>query len=118
MSDPSNYTVGWICAIRLELVAAQVFLDKEHEKFKFVDDNDNIYSLGKMGEHSVAIDALPNGEYGLVSATTVAKDMQRTFPNLKIGLMVGIGGGAPSVKNDIRLSDVVVSEPGNGFGGV
>ncbi|KAL7935686.1 ankyrin repeat-containing domain protein [Trichoderma chlorosporum] len=118
MSDPSDYTVGWICAIRPELVAAQVFLDEEHVRLKFVDDNDNnVYTLGRMGEHNVAMATLPNGQYGLVSAATVAKDMQRTFPNLRFGLMVGIGGGAPGVKNDIRLGDIVVSEPENGFGG-
>jgi nucleoside phosphorylase len=32
--------------------------------------------------------------------------------------MVGIGGGAPSPKHDIRLGDIVVSIPQNGLGGV
>ena len=32
--------------------------------------------------------------------------------------MVGIGGGAPSPKHDIRLGDIVVSAPRNGKGGV
>ncbi|KAK4195644.1 nucleoside phosphorylase domain-containing protein [Triangularia verruculosa] len=32
--------------------------------------------------------------------------------------MVGIGGGAPSANNDIRLGDVVVSAPAHGKGGV
>jgi nucleoside phosphorylase len=32
--------------------------------------------------------------------------------------MVGIGGGAPTTQNDIRLGDVVVSQPKDGFGGV
>jgi nucleoside phosphorylase len=32
--------------------------------------------------------------------------------------MVGIGGGVPSAKNDIRLGDVVVSSPTGHFGGV
>ncbi|KAH6657082.1 hypothetical protein BKA67DRAFT_554203 [Truncatella angustata] len=39
-------------------------------------------------------------------------------PNVRIGLMVGIGGGAPSLKHDIRLGDIVVSSPGYGTGGV
>ncbi|KAL8366135.1 hypothetical protein RB595_004758 [Gaeumannomyces hyphopodioides] len=37
--------------------------------------------------------------------------MIRTFPNIRIGLMVGIGGGAPNRKHKIRLGDVVVSSP-------
>ncbi|KAK8029006.1 hypothetical protein PG991_006062 [Apiospora marii] len=31
--------------------------------------------------------------------------MLHSFPNVRIGLMVGIGGGAPSAKNDIRPGD-------------
>lgn len=30
--------------------------------------------------------------------------------------MVGIGGGPPTKKRDIRLGDVVVTEPKNSFG--
>ncbi|KAL2814583.1 hypothetical protein BJX63DRAFT_391787 [Aspergillus granulosus] len=33
--------------------------------------------------------------------------MMRTFPSIRVGLMVGIGGGVPS-KADIRLGDIVV----------
>jgi nucleoside phosphorylase len=61
---------------------------------------------------------LPKSEYGLVSAATVAKDMVRTFPNIRFGLMVGIGGGAPSEKHDIRLGDVMVSTRADRQGGV
>jgi hypothetical protein len=32
--------------------------------------------------------------------------------------MVGIGGGVPSEENDIRLGDVVVSQPAGTSGGV
>jgi nucleoside phosphorylase len=32
--------------------------------------------------------------------------------------MVGIGGGVPGAKDDIRLGDIVVSQPAKGFGGV
>jgi hypothetical protein len=32
--------------------------------------------------------------------------------------MVGIGGGAPSAKHDVRLGDIVVSAPRDGKGGV
>ncbi|KAL3471916.1 hypothetical protein BJX99DRAFT_236612 [Aspergillus californicus] len=33
-------------------------------------------------------------------------------------LLVGIGGGVPSLENDIRLGDVVVRQPGGIYGGV
>lgn len=61
---------------------------------------------------------LPHSEYGTDSAARVAGDMLHSFPNIRIGLMVGIGGGAPSAKHDIRLGDVVVSAPSDRKGGV
>ncbi|RYP85964.1 hypothetical protein DL769_000827 [Monosporascus sp. CRB-8-3] len=119
MPDPNDYTVGWICAIGTELVAAQAFLDEKHDAPDHVPVNDNnAYTLGRVGKHKVVIAAIPHRQYGLVSAATVARDMVRSFPNVRIGLMVGIGGGAPSQKHDIRLGDIVVSSPGPGIGGV
>lgn len=119
MSNPKDYTVGWICAIATEYVAAQSFLDEEHEGPEYVSPNDNNdYTLGKIKKHNVVIAVLPDGEYGISSAASVARDMLHTFPNIRIGLMVGIGGGAPSTKHDIRLGDIVVSSPGDGKGGV
>ena len=119
MSNPKDYTVGWICAITTEYVAAQVFLDEKHEGPECVSPNDsNDYTLGKFGKHNVVIAVLPDGEYGISSAASVAKDMLHSFPNVRIGLMVGIGGGAPSPKHDIRLGDIVVSAPCDGKGGV
>ncbi|VUC27486.1 unnamed protein product [Clonostachys rosea] len=119
MSSPEDYTVGWICAIAKEYVAAQVFLDERHPAPEFVACNDsNAYALGRMGRHKVVIAVLPDGEYGISAATGVAKDMLHSFPNVRIGLMVGIGGGAPSRKHDIRLGDIVVSAPRGSTGGV
>ncbi|KZL63381.1 pfs domain-containing protein, partial [Colletotrichum incanum] len=108
MSDPQAYTVGWICAVTSEYVAARAFLDEEHERPRQVARHDNnSYVLGKIGSHNVVVAGLPDGEYGTTSAAAVARDMLHSFPNVRIGLMVGIGGGAPSQKHDIRLGDVV-----------
>ncbi|OHW99045.1 ankryin repeat protein [Colletotrichum incanum] len=119
MSDPGNYTVGWICAITTEYVAAQAFLDERHERpARLAPSDSNNYALGKLSGHNVVIAVLPHGEYGTTSAAVVARDMLHSFPNIRLGLMVGIGGGAPSQKHDIRLGDIVVSCPRNGKGGV
>ncbi|PTB48066.1 hypothetical protein M431DRAFT_513979 [Trichoderma harzianum CBS 226.95] len=119
MSNPLDYTVGWICAIPTEYVAAQAFLDEKHEGPEYISPNDNNdYTLGKIGRHNVVVAVLPNGEYGLSSAASVARDMLHSFPNVRIGLMVGIGGGAPSLRYDIRLGDVIVGVPINRTGGV
>lgn len=119
MLDPAGYTVGWICALPVEYIAAQEFLDEEHDRPSFVSPNDsNDYSLGKIGEHNVVIAVLPDGEYGTASVATVATNMLNTFHNIRIGLMVGIGGGVPSERHDVRLGDIVVSAPRGGEGGV
>ncbi|PHH89663.1 hypothetical protein CDD83_5541 [Cordyceps sp. RAO-2017] len=117
MSNPHDYTIGWICALMTEYVAARVFLDERHESPEGVHDH-NEYTLGKVGKHNVVIAVLPDGEYGTTAAASVAGDMLNSFPNIRLGLMVGIGGGAPSRKHDIRLGDVVVSAPRDGKGGV
>jgi nucleoside phosphorylase len=114
-----SYIVGWICAISTEYVVARAFLDEKHEGPEYVSPNDNnIYTLGRIGKHKVVIAVLPEGEYGIAAAAGVARDMLHSFPNIRIGLIVGIGGGAPSRKHDIRLGDVVVSAPRDGNGGV
>lgn len=119
MSNPGDYNVGWICAITTECVAAQAFLDERHDGPEYVSPRDNNdYTMGKIGKHNVVIAVLPDGEYGIASAANVASDMLHSFPNVRIGLMVGIGGGAPSQKHDIRLGDIVVSAPRDGNGGV
>ncbi|KAK1237855.1 hypothetical protein MKX08_002434 [Trichoderma sp. CBMAI-0020] len=111
MSDPHLYTVGWICALSTEFVAAQAFLDDSYPPPKNLPpSNNNNYKLGRMSNHNVVIAVLPNGEYWLLSATGVAKDLLRSFPNVRIGLMGGIGGRAPSAKHNICLSDVVVDD--------
>ncbi|VUC35512.1 unnamed protein product [Clonostachys rosea] len=115
----NKYTVGWICAVVTEYVAARALLDQIHEgPDTQAPYENNTYTLGEIGKHNVVIAVLPDGEYGTSSAASVAKDMLRTFTNIRIGLMVGIGGGVPSAANDIRLGDVVVSSPRNGIGGV
>lgn len=119
MPSPSEYTVGWICAVATEMVAAIAFLDEEHDdpELTFRNDN-NAYSLGRLGNHNVVIAGLPDGEYGISAAGSVATDMLRSYPNIRIGLVVGIAGGAPNSKNDVRLGDVVVSAPRNRESGV
>lgn len=120
MSDPKLYTVGWICAITTEYAAARKFLDgPPHDSPEYVSIHDNnVYTLGKIGPHNVVMAVLPQGEYGIASAASVARDMMHSFPNVRFGLMVGIGGGAPREERDIRLGDIVVSIPGKGQGGV
>jgi nucleoside phosphorylase len=115
-----DYTIGWICALPVELAAAQEMLDEEHDhpERDFGDNDENLYALGSIGRHNVAIVCLPAGRIGNNPAAAVATQMRATFKKIRFGLMVGIGGGVPSPEVDIRLGDVVVSQPNKTFGGV
>ncbi|KAL2811716.1 purine and uridine phosphorylase [Aspergillus granulosus] len=114
-----SYTVAWICALEEEYLCACRMLDEEFTGPEINEDNDdNTYVYGRIAKHYVVIGCLPAGRYGTNSAARVARDMVRTFPRLRFALMVGIGGGVPSTRNDIRLGDIVVSQPKDGFGGV
>lgn len=118
MSDPNQYTVGWICALETEYVAARAFLEKKHPRPETLLLNDNNhYTLGEIAGHQVVITGLPDGEYGISSAAGVARDMVHSFPNIRFGLMIGIGGGVPT-KHDICFSNIIVSSSWNGRDGL
>ncbi|KAN0087343.1 hypothetical protein V8E54_001031 [Elaphomyces granulatus] len=119
----NDYTVGWICALQAELAASQAMLDEEHPDLLQAENDTNTYTLGRIGQHNVVLACLPSGTTGISAAATAARDLLRSFPKVRFGLMVGVGGGAPSNPSDdpdedIRLGDVVVSHPGGNCGGV
>ncbi|KAK6338577.1 hypothetical protein TWF730_002640 [Orbilia blumenaviensis] len=118
--ERADYTVGWICALPIEKAAAIAVLDEKHEGLPAIagEEDSNTYTLGRVGHHNVVIACLPAGNYGTNSAATVATHLRRSFPSVKFGLMVGIGGGIPNDENDVRLGDIVVSQPLHGTGGV
>lgn len=116
--DATEYTIGWICALSDELVVAEAMLDEHYDCPPQPRSDHNKYTVGRIATHNIAIACLPAGLYGTTSATRVAEQMQSTFQALRFTLMVGIGGGAPSDGNDVRLGDIVVSQPTNGHGGV
>ncbi|KAF2160791.1 hypothetical protein M409DRAFT_70125 [Zasmidium cellare ATCC 36951] len=118
-SLPFNfYQVGILCALPLEKAAVEAALDEEHERPQGIPQEDeHSYTFGQVGAHYVVIACLPDGMTGKASAAKVGTDVMRTF-HIKVGLMVGIGGGAPSKANDIRLGDVVVGRPQGTHGGV
>lgn len=102
-----SYTVAWICALHIEMAAALAMLDEIHDTLHTYPDDSNTYKLGRIQQHNVVIACLPAHQYGTNNAANVVTNLKRTFPSIRAGLMVGIGGGVPN-KADIRLGDVVV----------
>lgn len=111
-----DYTVGWITALQIELAAAKAMLDEPHHTVLAQDAGDtNSYTLGRLGSHNLVIACLPS--MGNNSAAFAAANLLRSFPNVRIGLVVGIGGGAPDYKGeDVRLGDVIVGTPNGTHG--
>ncbi|KAJ6260647.1 hypothetical protein Dda_4874 [Drechslerella dactyloides] len=114
----TDYGVGIVCALPKELLAIRALFDERHEGLVHPPGDINHYALGCIQRHNVVAACLPAGEYGTCAAADTLSNMKRSFPELKICFLVGIGGGVPSEKNDIRLGDVVVSRPTHQYPGV
>lgn len=108
-STSDDYTIGIICALHTELKAIRLLFDASHGGIPVSKHDQNAYAFGSMCRHNIVATCLPDGEYGTNPAADVASNMKRSFPHLRICLLVGIGGGVPS-QTDIRLGDVVVSK--------
>ncbi|WAO97377.1 PNP-UDP-1 domain-containing protein [Fusarium falciforme] len=91
-------------------------LDEIHPDPPKHQNDHNNYILGSIGSHNIVIACLPLGKIGTNPAATVAARMMSTFPAIKVGHMVGIGGGIPS--SGVRLGDVVVGTPDGIYPGV
>ncbi|KAG9660854.1 ankyrin repeat protein, partial [Aureobasidium melanogenum] len=106
-----DYTVAWICPLEVEQVAALEMLDEEHQRLPQPENDHNAYNLGSVSNHNVVIAGLPTT--GNCSAATVVAQMRNTYPRLRFGLLVGIGGGVPvrTEEGPIRLGHIVVSQP-------
>lgn len=118
LNTHNDYTVAWVCALPLEAVAVKAVLDKTHPPLPQPVGDDNAYELGEISGHNIVIVYLPAGVYGTTSAATVVAQLRTSFPSIRFALLVGIGGGVPSARHDIRLGDVVVSQPTDIWGGV
>lgn len=92
-------------------MAATLMFDEEHRDLPQPPTDHNVYTLGSMHGHNVVIAGLP--VVGNAAAATVATQMRTTFPQMKFGFLVGIGGGVPTTTGEgpIRLGHVIVGKP-------
>jgi nucleoside phosphorylase len=115
--SPTDYTVACLCSMGVELAPVEGMLDGIHVSLP-TSRVHNVYTLGEIGGRNVVVAVMP--EIGNNTAAAVATQLLNDFPSIRFGLLVGIGGGVPSATGepDIRLGDVVVSQPTDTFGGV
>ena len=112
----TNYHVAIICALPKELFAVRCLFDEIYPDPEFDKKDSNSYAFGRIFSCKLVAACLP-GIYGTNPAAQVITDLKRSFP-LEFCLLVGIAGGIPSSKNDIRLGDVVVSRPSGNHSGL
>ena len=120
MASGDNYLVGWVCALPIEVAAAKATLDRIHDNLlpnRNADDN-NSYIFGDIQGHNVVLAYPSSGVYGKTSVAGVVAHLHTSFKSLRYILMVGIAGGVPDTKEDVRLGDVVVSKSTDGQAGV
>jgi len=118
----ADYHVAWVCPLAdVELLPARLMLDEEHSTPPYDTHYDeNTYICGAINGHAVVVATCPQGETGNVNAGRLTGSMFKTFPNIRMAVLVGIGGGIPRSTSsgdpldDIHLGDVVVGWPGDG----
>ncbi|GIJ86393.1 hypothetical protein Asppvi_005281 [Aspergillus pseudoviridinutans] len=71
-----DYTVGWVCPLEVELIAALEMLDEEHEPLPQPPTDHNHYHLGSVAGHTVVIAGL--WQAGNSPATAVVIQMRIT----------------------------------------
>ncbi|RSM05309.1 hypothetical protein CEP52_006338 [Fusarium oligoseptatum] len=120
MTSREDYAVGWVCRLPVEVAAAKAALDRVHDNLPTDQDSDgnnnNDYILGNLQGHNVVV-AYPK-VYGKSSLADVTAQLHASYPSVRFNLMVGIAGGVPDTKDDVRLGDVVVSKSAAGWSGI
>ncbi|PZD22267.1 hypothetical protein A1F97_11209, partial [Pyrenophora tritici-repentis] len=118
----ADYHVAWICPVAdIELLPARLMLDEEYPTPLYDTHYDeNTYVCGTISGHAVVVATCPPGETGNVNAGRLTGSMFKTFPNIRMAVLVGIGGGIPGLAvsedslENVHLGDVVVGWPGDG----
>ncbi|KAG4439326.1 hypothetical protein IFR05_005201 [Cadophora sp. M221] len=116
----SDDTVGWLCALSEEALAARWMLDEIHGFPKTRPTDTTSYTYGKINAHNVVIAKVPTGQTGKSGAARMTGQFCRGFQSIRNFLFVGIGGSVPrnsyttpELKDNefIHLGDVVVGSP-------
>ncbi|KAF5572479.1 kinesin light chain [Fusarium pseudoanthophilum] len=112
-SDRRDFEIAIICALTIEADAIEALFDHHWEDdgppFDKETGDPNAYSTGMIGRFNVVLAHMPG--MGKVNAATVAANCGKSFPNIRLALVVGICGIVPfsPTKDEIILGDVIIS---------
>lgn len=108
-----GFEIAILCALPLEADAVEALFDRFWDEggtpFDKAPGDPNAYSTGVIGRHNVVLAYMPG--MGKVNSATVANNCRASFPNIRLGLVVGIAGIAPFGPDgeEIILGDVIIS---------
>ena len=112
--EREDYCIAWVCASVAQHTACRLMLDEVHQAPDMLKSDEIFYAFGRVGPHNVVVACPLKDSHEATSAPTMTGCLLTSFPNLRFGVLIGIGGGVPSSNERIRLGDVVVgSSPGS-----
>ncbi|KAG9249446.1 uncharacterized protein F5Z01DRAFT_746111 [Emericellopsis atlantica] len=109
----NDFHVAVLCALPLEADAVEAVFDQHWDdgglSFNKTPGDPNLYSTGVIGRHNVVLAHMPG--IGVANAASVASACKTSYPNIRLGLVVGICGIVPGDGSDERvLGDIVISD--------
>ncbi|KAI0205230.1 hypothetical protein F4808DRAFT_448286 [Astrocystis sublimbata] len=115
----TDYDMAWICPVAtVELLPSRLMLDEEHNNPVYDTGYDNnVYIFGAMAGHNLVIATCPKGMTGNVNAGRLAGPLFKSFPSIRMALLVGVSGGIPQrvpstlSVDDVHVGDIVVGAP-------
>ncbi|KAL5591087.1 hypothetical protein FOBRF1_014644 [Fusarium oxysporum] len=112
--DRYGFEITIICALPLEADAIEALFDHHWDDvdppFDKEPGDPNAYSTGVIGRHNVVLSYMPG--MGVANAAAVASNCGKSFPGIKLALLVGVCGVVPFKlnKDEIMLGDVIISD--------
>ncbi|KAL4929528.1 5'-methylthioadenosine/S-adenosylhomocysteine nucleosidase family protein [Aspergillus undulatus] len=111
-SNDFKFDVAIFCALPLEADAVEALFDERWDsdnQYGKARGDPNAYSAGVIGTHNVVLVYMSG--IGKSHGATAAAFCRCSFPSVRLALVLGICGGAPSTPDDqeICLGDVVIS---------
>ncbi|KAI6514979.1 hypothetical protein MCOR05_011904 [Pyricularia oryzae] len=111
-----DFEIAILCALPVEADAVLELFDEEWDKnsdgrrYDKAEADPNAYTTGVIGRHNVVLAHL--GGMGNISSASAAASVRMSFPNIKLGLVVGVLCVVPSSSNEDErvLGDVIISE--------
>ena len=114
----NEYSIAVICALPSESDAVEAMFDDDYEdgpKYPKHKNDPNAYSTGRIGEHYVVLAFMPG--IGKANSAMLTASFKINFPEIRLGLVVGICGGMPFIRErlwkpreiDVFLGDIIIS---------